>query len=210
MKFEDVKVGQYLQDPFGNVYEVLDIIGAPRYIVNLKCITFVRPVKVEFHFEFKMEGQTWWVHADREQLIDAENPVVRQIAKSLGELKQDSVIVDGFSVTCKDTTKYFRIVTSECLAGCEIAITDMKVVPKYTCLTLENTRVGLRVSTKSGEEFTVIGYDSDYVSLQYDLKFIGADGALKSAIAKILVQRHATPNTYDASYISTKDLFIIE
>ena len=174
MKFEDVKVGQYLQDPFGNVYEVLGIKGTPRYIVNLKCITFVRPVKVEFHFEFTREGQSWWVHADREQLIAAENPVVRQIVGSLGGLKQDTIIVDGFSVTCNGTHKYFRIVTSECLVGCEIAITDMKVVPSVW--DVRDLSIGMTFMDGSGNYYKVIGWMQDRVRLQFVLNVKRSEG----------------------------------
>lgn len=208
MLLEDVKIGMHLRDPKGNVYEVLAIKDVPRCIVHLKCITFVRPVKVESHFGFTREGQTWWVHADREQLIAAENPVVRQIARSLGELKNDTITVDGFSVTCNGTTKYFRIVTSKCRTGCEITIADMKLKEQH--LTRDNIRVGMTVRIASGMAFSVRGYSDDGVLIQGTLQSPDLVGTMKQISVDTLVEWADSDRPIHAGLLTTKDFIIME
>lgn len=208
MLLEDVKIGMHLRDPKGNVYEVLAIKDVPRYIVHLKCITFVCPVKVEFHFEFTREGQTWWVHADREQLIAAENPVVRQIARSLGGLKNNTVIVAGFSVACNGGTKYFRIVSAECLAGCEITIADMELKEQH--LTRDNIRENMHVRTASGMQFSVVGYSDDGVLIRGILQSPDLVGAMKQISVDSLVEWADSDRPIHAGLLTTKDFIIVE
>lgn len=181
MKFEDVKVGQYLQDPYGNVYEVLEIKGAPNYIVNLKCSTLVRPVKVEYHFEFTSEGQTWWVHADREELVDVTNPVIRQIMNRMGAFNNACISVSGFSVSCKGNTKHFKLATADCIAGCEVTIANMKVVP--TVLNAHDLSMGMTFMDGSGNYYKVIGWMQDRVHLQFALNVKRSSGKAAMILA---------------------------
>lgn len=174
MKFEDVKVGGILQDQYGNVYEVLEIKGEPKYIVNLKCITLVRSVKVEYQFEFKMVGQAWWVHADREELINVTNPVIRQIMNHMGVLNDECTSVTDFSVSCNGHIKHFKLATADCIAGCEVTIADMKVIP--TVLDARDLTIGMTFMDGSGNYYKVIGWMQDRVHLQFVLDVKRASG----------------------------------
>lgn len=162
MKFEDVKVGQRLQDPYGNVYLVLDIQSEPKFMVKLKCITFRYAVKVEYDFTFNNKGHSWWVHADRNRLLDLESPTTQQILQCLGVPKHKFETIEGFSVTYIETTKIFRPVASKCIAGIEVTIADMKLLPEPikeeapTELTPDDIKIGAEFQDTRGNKYIVV------------------------------------------------------
>ena len=61
MKLEDVKVGQYLQDQYGNQFKVLTVAPRDAQCVKLECTYFNQRVAVGDGIYFESTGQVWWV-----------------------------------------------------------------------------------------------------------------------------------------------------
>ena len=172
MNFEDVRVGQLLKDQYGNVYKVQKIGDAPKRIVSLKCIHWQRTVTVEYAFAFTAAGQSWWVHADRECLLNADDSTVKQITTAMGLPVDTDVFSDsvGFTVTVNGITKYFTVVKPACIAGCEVTIADMQLLPEEakcfaTVLEPDNIQIGTRLKDTRRNEYVVITRDDEGAKL---------------------------------------------
>lgn len=61
MKLEELKVGQYLQDQYGNQFKVLTVEPQDAQCVELECTYFNQRVAVGDGIYFESAGQAWWV-----------------------------------------------------------------------------------------------------------------------------------------------------
>ena len=161
MRFEDVRAGQRLKDPYGNVYEVQEIADAPKRVASLKCIKWSRAVTVEYTFAFERTDQSWWVHADREYLLDGDDPAVKQIITAMGLSGATATFYDvEFAVIAKGITKYFKVVRPTCIEGCEVTIADMQLLPEHieldSAITPDDIEIGTRLQDTRGNEYVVV------------------------------------------------------
>lgn len=207
MLLEDVKLGMHLRDPKGNVYEVLEVLGEPKFRVYLKCIDFVQRVKVEPSFEFNKIGQTRWVYADREHFVDTENPTIQQLLQGMHILEDAYSGTRQFKVVYANHHKWFRLVTAAHNAEVEITIADMELKEQH--LTRDNIRIGMRVRTALDTELIVIGYTDTLVQLLYDVTFSCKGKQLKQAAAKIYIDWADAP-AIPVGSLTTNDFTIVE
>ena len=151
MKLEDVKVGMRLQDPYGNVYKVRSKEDAYRMVV-LECLSLHQAVSVEYDYKFKAVGDTLWVHADRQTLLNIDTPDVRRISDVLGI--HDLLNPVHIQIQYEDIKADFSIVPYALLKGCEITLADMKL-PEAANIDAADVKIGLQLQDMQGNTYVV-------------------------------------------------------
>lgn len=209
MKIEEVKIGMHLQDPCGNVWEVLDIDkGSKIPCVYVCCIKFQHPVGVRPNLRIDTAAEAAtnrWVYVDKKHFVIAPNCVIEQFKDYFATGQQCINVVTGLN---KSKTLIF--VTQEQYDSVEVIIADMVEVPKIQHLTRENIRVGLELRTASELSFTVIGYSDDGVLLRHILYSEIYKGVVKQIPADLLVEWEDSTRPIPTNVLTTKDFIIVE
>lgn len=206
MRLEDVKVGQRLQDPKGNVWEILDISNTIIPCVYVRCIKFLHPVGVRPTLRINTAAEAAigrWVYVNKEHFVIAPDYVIAQF-KDYFAIGQQSINV----VTGLNKSKPLIFVTQEQYDNIEVTLETLEPIPTVQHLTRDNIRVGMRVRVALDVEFIVIGYTNTLVQLQYELT-ICTGKQLKQVTAKIYVD-WADALAIPVDSLTTNDFIVVE
>ena len=175
MKLDDVKIGQILEDKFGNKFEVTQIDTDDKLMpVGLKCVKFVKNVctgcttitKPNFRF---------WVLKDRSRILSSDSIVGEFLKEHFSNIK-----------TFNDELKFIDVVLNgvECrfLFGDAKAVKQVDITLKDLCLngdeeypTNFNTRLNDIIVDKNGTEYRVIAKYSTSIEVVHSTEFTGLD-----------------------------------
>nr|DAD57821.1 MAG TPA: hypothetical protein [Bacteriophage sp.] len=177
MKFEDVKVGQILEDTYGNRFQVLDIIyGNEYYPVRVKCIEFKNPVKIDSHNSFKNKNQILYVLKDRSMLLSIDDGLGKYIKENFYSSLALSNTLQTFSLTASNGSKrHYVLGRQSTVDNVTLTLSDMEPV-KDNYLTIDNVRNDMIVSDGVGNKYTIIYYNSDNIQLMFKKQITGING----------------------------------
>ena len=177
MKFEDVKIGQILEDVYGNKFEVIGISNK----VMVKCIEFKKSVRVDPYTTLAglLTGvnQTLWILKDFSMLLPIHEGFGKFIKDNFysslalsGNLESITVDICGikrdYILAQQSTIDKIKIIT--------LTLSEMKIVEdaenvcttkdfqivKETKTKLEDVSIGMEVVDKLGNEYIIIALDS--------------------------------------------------
>ena len=198
MKFKDIKVGQILEDRFGNKYEVMDITGGTKcYPVSLRCVGFRKTVTIDSYTTVTGLDQTFWIVRDRSMLLSIEEGPGRFIKENFYS-----------SLALSNSLEY---ITLEVQGGRkrDYILGRREVINKIG-LTLSEDNVKMRMKVIDGlsNEYIVSDYGTEAVKLLRSFKITTINGATRHIETAIRVPYYkvGTPD----NMCTTKDFKIVK
>lgn len=202
MKLEDVKIGQILEDKFGNKFEVTQIDTDDKFMpVELKCVEFVKDVCIGRDTITKPNFHSW-VLKDRSRILSSDSTIGGFLkehfsnTKTFGELEIIDLMLNG------DECRF--------LFGDANAIKKIDVTLKDLCLngdegypTIHNTRIDDIIVDKFGVEYRVIAKYGTGIEVVYSTEFTGIDDRVFDVNAKMYVPFYNSGYTDDV--LTTKE-----
>lgn len=179
MKLDDVKIGQILEDKFGNKFEVTQIDTDDKLMpVGLKCVKFVKNVctgcttitKPNFRF---------WVLKDRSRILSSDS-IVGEFLKehfypseynSFDDLELIDIVLNG--VECR-----FLFGDAKAIKKVDVTLKDLCIDDNTNYLTKDNVRLDDIIVDKNGTEYRVIARNSTGIDVKYVREFVGIDGVV--------------------------------
>lgn len=207
MKFEDVKVGQVLEDVYGNRFKVLNIMHDNKYFpILVKCVEFKKSVKVDMYSFLTGFNQTLWILKDRSLMLSVDNGLGKFVKDNFypdSELLKslEQIIIDVAGIK-----RHYLLGQQSTVDSIELTLSEMDVI-EYDYLTSSNVKVGMKVIDGVGNEYVVIDFNTEAVKLSNNTKFTSMDGMSKNIVATVRVPYYNDGVSEDAC--TTKDFQIV-
>lgn len=208
MKFEDVKVGQILEDAHDNRFEVVNIDTNNKYYsILVKCIRFKGVIK-------QVDGFTKFTHAKQRLYILRDRSMLLPIHDGFGKYIKDNfysnlVLVGNLEPITVDICgikKHYLLAQQSTIDKITLTLSDLKIV-EDDYLTLSNVKVGSKVIDGIGNEYVVIDFNTEAVKLSHNTKFTSMDGTSKNIVAIVRVPYYNDNMSEDVC--TTKDFQIV-
>ena len=194
MKLQDIKVGMYLRDPKGNVWEILDIDKGSRVpYVYVRCINFVHPVGIMPNFRVDTEAKAYvgrWMLVDKRHLITAPEAVVQQFKDYFATGHQCINVVTGLN-----KTKTLCFVTQEQYDNVEVTLEALEPIPEAVRYTVADLSIGMVFEDADGNRYFVSGWMQDKVLLHTILHPNSVSGEVLKLHASFWVDLEASQDT---------------
>lgn len=203
MKLKDVKIGQILNDKFGNKFEVTQIDdGDDLMPIELKCVEFVKDICIG-RDKITKAGYHSWFLKDRSGILSSDS-VVGEFLKNVfsnTELSNDEL--ELIDLTLNDVKCRF-------LFGNAISVKKVDVTLKDLCLngdeeypTIFNTRIDDIIVDKNGVEYRVIAKYSTGIEIVYSTEFTGLDDKVFNVNVRMYIPFYNSGYTDDV--LTTKE-----
>lgn len=181
MKFEEVEVGQILEDVHGNKHEVIDISnGNDYYKVLVKCIEFKKSVRVDPYTALTGINQTLWILKDRAMLLSIDDGPGKFIKDNFySSLALSNNLESIVLETSIGTKRHYLLGQQSTIDKVGLTLSEMTVV-EDDYLTINNIKNGMKVIDGLGNEYVVIDYDGVSVKLICNIKFTSMNGESKN------------------------------
>lgn len=191
MKYDELEVGMKVQDRFGNEYLVVAVAEAnptDGYVVRLECTEYVQSVQADNIAAFKAVGDTWWIQGERNVLLNAEDPAVGQMLKTMHYSPPYNLPIPLVTVDKEGASYTFYVWHVDKFKGFELTLDELSIIPKVepaapakaieAVVSADNLKLGMRLESISGGVYTVVGYDDQHVFLSALMGVTTRDGTL--------------------------------
>ena len=179
MKFEDVKIGQILEDVYGNKHEVIDISN-DYYKVLVNCIEFKKSVRVDPYTALVGINQTLWILKDRAMLLSIDDGPGKFIKDNFySSLALSNNLESIVLETSVGTKRHFLLGQQSTIDKVGLTLTEMEIVEE-DYLTADNVKNGMKVIDGLGNEYVVIDFGTEAVQLLRNITFTTMEGVSKN------------------------------
>lgn len=175
MKLEDVKIGQILEDVYGNRFEVIDISNN----VLVKCIKFKKSVRVDSYTALVCINQTLWILKDRSMLLPIHDGFGKFIKDNFYSSLALSCNLEPITVDICGIKRNYLLAQQSTIDKIGLTLTEMEIV-EDDYLTLDNIKNDMKVIDGLGNEYVVIDFGTEAVQLLRNIKFTSMNGESKN------------------------------
>ena len=180
MKFKDVKIGQILNDAYGNQFKVLKIVDSDEYFpVFVKCVEFKKSVKVDAYTFLTGVNQTLWVLKDRSLMLSVDKGFGKFIKDNFYSSLALSSSFERITVDINGVKRHYLLGRQSTVDKIEVTLSDLKIV-ESDCLTPNNVKLGMTVVDGVGNKYVVTDFGIDFVQLLHCTTFTSIDGQTKN------------------------------
>ena len=175
MKLKDVKIGQILNDRFGNKFEVTRIDMDNKFMpIELKCVKFVKNVcighdtitKPNFHF---------WILKDRSRILSSDSIVGEFLKEHFSNIKTFNDELEIIDIVLNDVKCSFLFGDAKAVKRVDITLKDLCLNGDEEYPTNFNTRLNDIIVDKNGTEYRVIAKYSTSIEVVHSTEFTGLD-----------------------------------
>lgn len=209
MKFEDVKVGQILEDKIGNKYEVMRIVDSNKiYPVFLKCIEFRKAVTIDSYTTVTGIWQTFWIIRDRSMLLSIDNGPGKFIKENFYSSLALSNGLQSITITASvGTERTYILARSSTIAQIQLTLSGLEAISD-DYLSLNNIRTGMKVVDGAGNEYVVVDHNAVSVKLLRKIQITTIGGTSKTieTVVRVPYWNHSS----DDGPCTTKDFKIVK
>lgn len=212
MKLRNVKIGQILEDVYGNKYEVLEVAKSYEYYpILVRCIDFKKPVKVDtqMYGSITSVGQRTWILKDRSLMLPIEDGPGKFIKDNFYSSLALGGSLERITLQSSNGTKrHFLLGQRSTIDSITLTLDEMKIVEdEVDYPTSDNAYIGMKVVDGEGKEYKVIDLNMVSVQLGYISNFTAMDGTVNAISATIQVPYYKKGAGFACS---TKDFQIVK
>lgn len=209
MKFKDIKVGQILEDRFGNKYEVMDITGGTKcYPVSLRCVGFRKIITIDNYTTVTGLDQTFWIVRDRLMLLSIEEGPGRFIKENFYSSLALSNSLEYITLEVQGGRKRDYILgRREVINKIGLTLSELEVLGE-DYLREDNVKMRMKVIDGLGNEYIVSDYGTEAVKLLGSFKITTINGEARNVDMVIRVPYYKV-GTHD-NMCTTKDFKIVK
>jgi hypothetical protein len=193
MKLEDIKIGQFLKDKFGNRYKVVEVNEDDDFApVELKCVKFVNSVYFgstcfgHSNNHITEIGSRVWVLKDYSRLISSNGFVGEFLKRNFcSDINVDKL--RRIELSFNGIKRDFIFGSPEDIAKIEVTLKDLCIDDNTNYPTKYNVRLDDIIVDKSGTEYIVIARNNAGIEVKYKREFIGYNGKVFDINSKIYI-----------------------
>lgn len=178
MKLENVKIGQILNDKFGNKYEVTQIDEDDDLMpIELKCIEFVKDVCIGCDKITKVGYHSWFLK-DRSRILSSDS-IVGEFLKNVfsnTELFNDKLELIDLSLN--DVKCRFLFGNAKSVKKVDVTLKDLCIYDNTNYPTKDNIRLGDIILDKDGNEYKVIAKYYSGIDVKHKTKITGINNTV--------------------------------
>lgn len=210
MKFEDVKIGQILEDVYGNKFEVQEISHTSiHYSILVKCIEFKKSVKVDSSGNaFTGINQVFYILRDRSILLSIDDGFGKFIKDNFYSSLALSNNLESVTVNIDDIKRNYLLGHQSTIDKIALTLSELKIV-EDNYMTEDNIKLGMTVVDGLGNKYIVEDYENDSVQLSMTIETTSVDGEQCIMSMKTWVLFY-DENKDEKHIITTKNFRIIE
>ena len=212
MKLKDVKIGQILNDRFGNKFEVKQIDNGDDFMpIKLKCVEFVKDIYTS-RDKITEVGYHSWFLKDRTRILFSNSTIgefLKEHFYSDGENNSsndddDDDDDDGLElidITLNDVKCRFLFGNTKAVKKV-VTLDDLYIYEEYP--TKNNTRIDDIIVDKFGVEYRVIAkYGTNGIEVVYSTEFTGLDDRIFDVNTKMHIPFYNS--SYSDNILTTKE-----
>ena len=209
MKFENVKVGQILEDIYGNRYKVLSTsTGNPAYPVFLECIKFKKAILVDSSTTVTDTEQTFWIVRDSSILLSIDEGPGKFIKENFYSSLALSNSLEYITLQVEGGRKRDYILgRGQTINKIGLTLSELEVaVEDY--LTPNNITNRMKVIDGLGNQYTVFDYGTEAVRLSRSYSITATNGATRDVDVVLRIPYYKAGIT--ENMCTTKDFKIVK